>query len=176
MSNDLDNNPFFGISQAYDKNNKPCTLIRLQYFKKNPMFQKVLYGNFDKILPTAISIRDKIYYKLIKEGWKPRERKLFKPKNNTSGVVGVRFSKELTKNGHGYYKYFQVSWNDRRKDNSVWPRAKSFYFTKFNNSAKLAFYKACDFRKKQELKLYDYTLLNSKEYEDYWKKIKSTIT
>lgn len=164
-----------GISLAHDKRGKPCILIRLKYVKGNPVFQKVLSGEHDKILGKAQAIRDEALKDLEKTGWKPgQDRRQIRPnKANTSGVNGVRFNREKAKGGNGWYNYWQVSWSDTR-DGKKWPRAKSFYFSKYG-SALDAFAEAVVFRQAKELEMYGHTLIDLDDIDDYWQVAEGTI-
>jgi hypothetical protein len=167
----------FGLSLTFDKRDKPCILIRLGYKNSNPLFQRVISGDHAEIINKARKIRDDAAAELIKKyHWDPKTSKcrVNKVNTNTSGVVGVRFARQKAKSGNGWYLYWHVSWSDVR-DDKPWPRAKGFYFSKYDNDPQEAFYAALDFRKERELEKYNYTLINPIKYLDYWKKAKRTI-
>jgi hypothetical protein len=140
--------------------------IRLAYRHNRPMFSAVVRDsdhNYDpaKSFTRAKQVRDAAWADLSVRF--PRSQRIpIIPRNNRSGVVGVRLNKVIRRSGTGHYWRWQVSWSQDRES-----KARSFGFTTYGGEFE-AFKAAVMFRWEKEWELYNMSLIDPERMEEYF--------
>ena len=175
MYNPVKENPMFGITRMDYERHNPAWWVRLAYQKNGkPLVQFQVHddkykGDSQKSLKAAQKLRNQWVKKLLKENGscfrgKHEHGHSFKPKNNKSGLAGVRLSYQ--KSGDTRYFTWQVSWSEQGK-----PHSTSFGFSTCGGEFK-AFKAAVLHRYKMEKKWYKNVNIDPKKVKEYYEQAK----